>query len=182
MVKIVVVVGTNRAGCKSLVVANALVERYAAMEGVEVSIADLATLPSGLLSPTSYAEKPEAFQPFVDQVLEADGLHVVVPEYNGSFPGVLKLFIDHLPFPEAFEGRKVCYTGISAGMWGGLRSVEHLQGVFGYRNAHQYPERVFIPRVFKNLDEDGWPKEELTRELADQQVSGFVAFCGALSA
>jgi len=176
-----VVAGTNRAGCKSLMVANALVERYAEMDDVQVSLADLAKLPSDLLSPTSYANKPEAFQAFVDQVLQADGLHVVVPEYNGSYPGVLKLYIDHLPFPEAFEGRKVCYTGISAGMWGGLRSVEHLQGVFGYRNAHQFPERIFISRIFKNIDEKGWPTEELTRELTEKQLAGFVRFCDSLA-
>ena len=30
----------------------------------------------------------------------------IVPEYNGSFPGVLKTFIDGLAFPDTFEQKK----------------------------------------------------------------------------
>ena len=71
---------------------------------------------------------------------------VVVPEYNGSFPGILKYFIDLLPFPESFDCRPVSYVGVSAGQWGALRAVEQLQLVFGYRNAYVHPPRTFLLR------------------------------------
>ena len=162
--KICIVSGTNREGSKTLRLAKAIVQRYASIEGVDTDLVDLRELPQGLLDPSSYSTRPEGWAPLEAKVLEADGLHVLAPEYNGSMPGALKLFIDHLPFPSAFERRPVCFTGLASGMWGGLRPVEHLQGVFGYRNALQYPERVFIPRVGGALDASGWPTHELTAE------------------
>ncbi len=120
---------------------------------------DLAQLPPEIFSPGSYAEKPKAFQPFADAVLQSDGLHVVTPEYNGGMPGVLKYFIDMLKFPESFERRPVCFTGVAAGIWGALRPVEQLEAIFGYRNAHLYPERVFLPQINNLLDASGRLKD-----------------------
>ena len=178
---IVVLSGTNREGSNSLRVARALEARYVAIDGVEASVLDLRGLPQGLLDPGAYANKPEGFARFAEAVLGADGLHVVSPEYNGGPPGVLKLFIDHLPFPESFERRPVCFTGVSAGRFGALRPVEQLQAIFGYRNALQYPDRVFIPGIHKALDDDGWPNEDFVGGLLGKQVDGFVAFARAVT-
>ena len=49
----------------------------------------------------------EAMAADLRAVLQAEGLIVVTPEYNGSLPGVLKYFIDMLKFPESFEQRPV---------------------------------------------------------------------------
>jgi len=137
---------------------------------------DLAELPPEIFLPSAYAEKPASFARFNDAILSADGLHVVTPEYNGGMPGVLKYFIDMLKFPESFEHRPVAFTGIASGVWGALRPVEQLQAVFGYRNAHVYPERVFIPAVRGHLGADGGiaTTEILTRLKA--QAAGFAAF------
>ena len=116
---------------------------------------DLATLPPEIYSPTSYAEKPESFKRFTDAILASDGLVVVTPEYNGGIPGILKYFIDMLPFPASFENRPVCFVGVSMGMWGALRPIEQLQAIFGYRNAYLFPERVFMPGIGKLLNEAG---------------------------
>jgi NAD(P)H-dependent FMN reductase len=177
---IVVLPGTNREGSNSLRVGRALAARYGAIDGVDVTLLDLRDLPQGLLDPGSYANKPEGFAPFADAILSADGIHLVSPEYNGGLPGVLKLFIDHLPFPESFEHRPVCFTGIAAGRFGALRPIEQLQAIFGYRNALQYPHRVFIPGVSKALSEAGWPTDDFVAGLLDQQVTGFVEFARAV--
>ena len=173
---ITIISGTNRQGSTTLRVATHVSALYAAIDGVNASLLDLQDLPSDVLSPTAYANKPAALQPMVDQVLASDGLVVVTPEYNGSYPGALKLFIDMLPFPEAFDRRPVCYVGLAAGYWGGLRPVEQLQQVFGYRNAQQYCERVFFPSVHKTIGEDGSPEPGLAADLLTSQVSGFVEF------
>ena len=110
------------------------------------------------------------------RVLDAIGLHVVTPEYNGSFPGVLKYFIDMLKFPESFEAKPVAFTGEAAGLWGAFRSIEQLQMIFGYRNAYIYPERVFMPGINNLLDANGKIKDpELMNRLRDQQ-KGFIEF------
>jgi len=106
---------------------------------------------------------------------------VVTPEYNGSMPGVLKYFIDHLKFPESFEYRPVCFVGLSAGMFGGLRPVEHLQQIFGYRNAFIFPERVFIMNSHKVIDGQGQVQDEMVKNLLVQQATHFRQFTKALS-
>ncbi|MDG1478526.1 MAG: NAD(P)H-dependent oxidoreductase [Myxococcota bacterium] len=177
---IVVVAGTNRTGSRTRSIAGAIMNRYAGIAGVTVQLLDLATLPLDLLSPEAYGTKPAAFAPFAEAVLASDGLHIVTPEYNGGMPGALKLFIDHLPFPESFERRPVCFTGVAAGRWGALRPIEQLQGVFGYRNAYQLPDRVFISGATKALGEDGWPVEPHVSTLLAAQVTHFVQFCEAV--
>jgi chromate reductase len=105
---------------------------------------------------------------------------VVMPEYNGGMPGVLKYFIDMLEFPESFERRPVCFIGLAAGVWGALRPVEQLQTIFGYRNAYLYPERVFIPGARHALDETGRLKDPELRGRLQKQAEGFVEFVGKL--
>jgi len=152
------------------------VEKIYADLGVPLQVLDLAKLPPEIFSPTSYAEKPASFRPFSEGVLNADGLIIVSPEYNGGMPGVLKYFIDMLKFPESFEGRPVCFVGLAAGMWGALRPIEQLQMIFGYRNAFLYPGRVFLPRVDDVLDDDGSLKDADVLERLVEQAKGFVDF------
>ena len=122
-----------------------LLERYYQAHDVTVDHVDLQKIPLECYSPTAFGKgRPLSFEPFQQQVLNADGIVFIVPEYNGSYPGVLKHFIDLWDYPESFENRKVAYVGVAAGQWGALRAVEHLQGVMGYRNARQFPMRVFV--------------------------------------
>ena len=172
---ITLIVGTNRPGSNTRKVAAQIEEIYAALK-VPLHVLDLAKLPPEIFSPTAYAEKPKAFQPFADAVLQSSGLHVVTPEYNGSLPGVLKYFIDMLKFPESFENRPVCFTGLAAGIWGALRPVEQLQAIFGYRNAFIYPDRVFFPSVHKVLNEYGQLTDAELQNRLEKQAAGFTGF------
>ncbi|HEY6166910.1 MAG TPA: NADPH-dependent FMN reductase [Verrucomicrobiae bacterium] len=172
---IALIVGTNRPGSSTRKVARHVEEIYAELK-VPLKVLDLAQLPPEIFSPSSYAEKPASFAPFADTVLESAGLHIVSPEYNGSVPGVLKYFIDMLKFPESFERRPACFTGLAAGIWGALRPVEQLQAIFGYRNAFNYPERVFIPGVGDQLDEQGRLKDADILKRLRKQAAGFVDF------
>jgi NAD(P)H-dependent FMN reductase len=172
---ITLIVGTNRPGSNTRKVARHLEEIYAGLK-VPLHVLDLAQLPPEIFSPSSYAEKPKSFEAFADAVLQSSGLHVVTPEYNGSVPGVLKYFIDMLKFPESFERRPVCFTGLAAGIWGALRPVEQLQAIFGYRNAYLYPERVFMPGIGKLLDANGRLQDPELLGRLNKQAEGFVTF------
>jgi chromate reductase, NAD(P)H dehydrogenase (quinone) len=172
---ITLIIGTNRPGSNSRKIARQLEEIYAGLR-VPLHVLDLALLPPEIFSASSYAEKPKSFQPLSEAVLRSAGLHVVTPEYNGSVPGVLKYFIDMLKFPESFEKRPVCFTGLSAGIWGALRPIEQLQAIFGYRNAWLFPERVFLPRINDLLDDAGFLKDPELRQRLKNQVEGFVDF------
>lgn len=173
-----VISGTNRPQCNAVKVARLLL-RFYEQQDQPAQLLNLQELPAEIFHPGSYAQKPAAFQPFQERILQADGLHVVVPEYNGSFPGVLKYFIDMLKFPESFAHRCVAFTGEAAGIWGAFRAVEQIQMVFGYRNAYIMPERVWIPGINDKWTASGtdFADEALMERLRDQarRFSAFVA-------
>ena len=169
------IVGTNRPGSNTRKVATHVEEIYAGLRA-PLRVLDLATLPPEIFSPSSYANKPKSFAPFADGIHQASGLVVVTPEYNGSVPGVLKYFIDMLKFPESFDARPVCFVGLSAGMWGALRPVEQLQMIFGYRNGHLFPERVFLPQINQLLNKDGRLTDAEILARLKAQAEGFIGF------
>ncbi|MDX2175519.1 MAG: NAD(P)H-dependent oxidoreductase [Candidatus Sumerlaeia bacterium] len=173
-----VIAGTTRPGSATLKVAKLIVRMYNEA-GASAQLMDLQALPQQIFLPSAFAEKPASFAPFQERILRAHGLHVVVPEYNGSFPGVLKHFIDMLKFPESFEERPVAYTGVAAGVWGGLRAVEQLQMVFGYRNGFNLPHRTFISAVHKKLDEAGELNDAFTADLLRTEIREFIKFAAA---
>ena len=175
----VIISGTNREGSISSVFSHALNEIYQD-KGVSSKVLELAELPPETFSPSAYTEKPAKVLEFTKDILSGTGLVIVVPEYNGSMPGALKLFIDLLPYPDSFEGRPICYIGIASGQFGALRPVEHLQQVFGYRNAYNFPKRVFVPAVHNVASrENGITDSELQSRLAGQ-ADDFIHFCRSL--
>lgn len=127
-----------------------------------------------------YGEDIESVKQFNSAFLDADGFIFVVPEYNGGFPGVLKLFIDYLPFPDAMYKKPVSFIGEAAGSFGALRPVEHIQQILAYRKALIYTERMFISGVNENFDRETGIKSEKLQELLEEQLYGFIEFVDAV--
>ncbi|MDB5289337.1 MAG: NADPH-dependent reductase [Phycisphaerales bacterium] len=174
---ILIISGTNRPSSNTLRVAR-IVEQHYAAAGVHSEFLSLTDLPLDLFAPDAYTRKPPALVTLQQMVLKAAGLHIVLPEYNGSFPGVLKYFIDMLKFPESFDRKPVAFVGVANGQFGGVRAVEHLQMVFAYRNAHLYPDRIFVPTVQHKLDSQGNLTDAALEERISKQVRGFAEFSG----
>jgi NAD(P)H-dependent FMN reductase len=172
---ITLVVGTNRPGSNTRKVSLEVQRIYESMS-TKIRWIDLAELPPDIFSAEAYARKPAAFERFAQAILDASGLVIVTPEYNGGFPGVLKYFIDMLKFPESFQGRPVCFIGLAAGVWGALRPIEQLQQLFLYRGAHIYPERVYLPKINELLDADGRLNQPELVDRLRAQATGFVSF------
>jgi NAD(P)H-dependent FMN reductase len=128
-----------------------------------------------------YGDDIDSVTSFNDSFLDADGFLFVVPEYNGGFPGVLKVFIDYLPFPDAMYKMPVSFIGEAAGSFGALRPVEHLQQILSYRKALIYSERMFISGVGKNFDRESGLKSEMLQSLLEDQLNGFITFVDQVS-
>jgi NAD(P)H-dependent FMN reductase len=178
---ILIVSGTNRPQSHALKIATFLTAEYRAA-GYSADLFSLGDLPQEMFLPAAYATKPPSVVEIQDRIFAAGGLHVVTPEYNGSFPGVLKYFIDMLKFPESFEHKCVAFVGESYGMWGGLRPVEHLMQIFGYRNAHIFPDRVFISDVVSKFDGEGKLRDEGIALRLRKQAGGFGRFVERMAA
>ena len=172
---ILIISGTNRPNANALRVARVIERNYAA-SNEPCELLSLVDLPREMFDPAAYAHKPPGIVALQHRILGARGLHVVTPEYNGSFPGVLKYFIDMLKFPESFEHKPVAVTGEAAGLWGGLRAVEQLAQVFSYRNAHVLPERVFIPGVGTKFEAEGKLTDVAIDERLAKQCERFAWF------
>lgn len=172
-----IISGTDRPNSNSSKIAAMLHEDYKAC-GAESEILDLSQLNFADAVGAAYKAAKGTFLDGVARVTAADGLVFVVPEYNGSYPGALKLFIDYWKYPESFENRPVAFVGIGT-RWGGLRPVEHLQQVFGYRNAYIFPNRVFITNVHKSF-QDGKIQDPMVADLLKVQTRDFLKFIKAL--
>ena len=173
-----ILVGTNRPNSRSKQVAEIVQDLYR-QQGQDYEILDLNKLDLSSLSGAEYSEnKPPGVSDWVNKISASRSLVVICPEYNGSMPGVLKYFIDHWKYPESFEYRPVCFIGLG-GIFGGLRPVEHLQQVFGYRNAFIFPERVFLVNCW-NVMKEGKITDPLMMELLTQQTKNFTRFINAL--
>ncbi|MEQ9230778.1 MAG: NAD(P)H-dependent oxidoreductase, partial [Cyclobacteriaceae bacterium] len=85
--------------------------------GIQSDIIDLVDLPDDFIASALYkkAGTNGTFNPIRQKMLDAEKYVFFVPEYNGSFPGILKTFIDGLKYPQTFKGKKCALVGISSG-------------------------------------------------------------------
>lgn len=173
--RIAIISGTDRPHSYSLRVSNYIYKRFLE-NGNDAVLVDLQEFPLADVVGGHYGKSIPSIEAFNKNVLESDGLLFVVPEYNGSFPGILKLFIDYLPFPSAFKDVPIAFVGEASGSFGALRAVEQLQMVAAYRMALMYPERVFMSRVKDNFDDQTGPVVPLQNELMQNLIRGFAAF------
>jgi NAD(P)H-dependent FMN reductase len=172
---IVILSGTNRISSNTNRVAL-LVQSIYDQLGIENDIIDLTKLPAEVFCPTIYANKPESLNHFTRPITQAKGVVIVTPEYNGSFPGILKYFIDLLPMPESFISKPVCFIGLSAGKWGAFRAVEQLRQILLANGAFIFPKPVLIPEIDLQLkSNDQHISTEFVTKIT-QQASDFVEF------
>jgi chromate reductase, NAD(P)H dehydrogenase (quinone) len=94
-----IIAGTDRPNSNTGKIARILVEDYKALN-TPVQLIDLSELNFSDVVGQAYKGAKGTFGEAVERVTRADGLVIVVPEYNGSFPGSLKLFIDYWRYPE----------------------------------------------------------------------------------
>lgn len=170
-----IISSTDRPNSNALKVSEYVKTLYQ-KEGADVEVITLEDFPLEEVVGGRYGKKIPAIEKFREPVINADGLIFVIPEYNGSFPGILKVFVDYLPFPKAFEKMPMAFIGESDGAFGALRSVEQFQQIANYRNALQFPERVFIARVNQEFDGENGIHDEFLQDLLESQVVNFVKF------
>lgn len=175
--KITVIAGTNRPGSNTRKVTDIVDSIYGEF-GYPIQLIDLAQLPAEIFDPTSYETAPASFKRFQDIVNTSEGFHIVTPEYNSSVPGILKYFIDMLDMPASVKGKSFCFTGLAAGQWGGMHSVEILQNLVISYGGKVFPTRVFIPGVRDVLSEEGQIQDEAILKRLRTQAAGFIDFVG----
>ncbi len=169
MAKILIISGTNRAEAVSLTIAKVYAE-LVIEAGYEADIIDLRELPSDYTSTALYdnAGKNEQFNVFRDKMKNANKFVFIVPEYNGSFPGVLKAFIDGLDFPDTFTGKKAALVGVSVGMLGSSHAMSHLTDILNYCGTHVLARKPRLTDIAKFLVDGVLTNDSYSRQLHEQ--------------
>ena len=177
-----VISATNRANSNTLKVANQVVELLQNHTSESVVLYSLESFEKSLLqSGTGLMQFPESLTSFHDEVfLPTKKLLYVIPEYNGGFSGILKLFVDILStrkYKENFVGKKAGLIGVATGRAGNLRGMEHFTGVLNYLNTTVFPNRLPISTVDKVLGhEAGFDPD--SKKVLDTYLKDFVSWAG----
>ena len=105
------------------------------------------------------ANQAAAVKRLKEDILAADGLQFVTPEYNRSIPGVLKNAIDHASRPcgqSAWAGKPAGVIGVSVGTIGTALAQQHLRNVLAYLDVSVLAQlEAFIQAKEGLFDADG---------------------------
>ncbi|RYF91152.1 MAG: NADPH-dependent oxidoreductase [Chitinophagaceae bacterium] len=101
---------------------------------------------------------------------------IIMPEYNGSYPGILKLMIDNSDIKTVWWHKKVLLVGVSTGRAGNLRGMEHLTGVLLHMKMLVHPNRLPISVVDKLMDANHRFADEATLAAIHTQLAEFIHF------
>lgn len=115
-----VIVGTPRQGRLTEPAANFVFGEVSKRDDIVTELIDIRKIPIRM-DDAGEALKDGKFSATVER---ADGLILVVPEYNHSFPGLLKHVLDTNLKEYIHKAVGVC--GVSAGPFGGARMIENL--------------------------------------------------------
>lgn len=157
---ITVISGTNRPGSRTKIVSELFFELLKESTSEEIKFLDLVDINIPLLTNEMYDKTGQ--HPYIsdiqDNILLPSRLWVIIsPEYNGSYPGILKLLIDALSirrYKETFSGKKAALIGVATGRAGNFRGMEHLTGLLNYLNILVMPNKLPISSVDQYLDAD----------------------------
>ncbi len=172
---ITIVSGTNRPNSYTLKVARYYLKTLQE-KGQDASIFDLRDLPAKIIQTDLYGKRSAAFLPIQELVTATSKFLFIIPEYNGSFPGVLKTFIDACDFPDSFYNKKAALTGISSGKYGNIRGIDHFSGICSYLHLNVLPLRLHIPAIKTEFDEEGDFFKADTLKYTTDQIEKFIAF------
>lgn len=170
-----IISGTDRPESNSYKVAQNYAKE-ALNQGVEVCELDLEDLPFDFFAKSTYGNPNNSFSQVLEKkIIPASHIVFVVPEYNGSFPGILKLFIDTTD-PRIWKGKKAALVGLATGRSGNIRGLDHLTMVLHYLQTEVYSFKTFFSSIHLHLDEQGAIVNKEYKGLIKTQIEGFLKF------
>jgi NAD(P)H-dependent FMN reductase len=169
-----VILGTTRKGRMSAHAARFMVGQIEKRESISTELIDLSDLPM----PIDDAGEDIKDGAFSNKMASADALVIVTPEYNHSFPGLLKHVLDSCL--KEYIHKAAGIVGVSTGPFGGIRAIQDFLPVirelglvnifwdvnFGnvssvFDASGKLLDDAFIKRADKFLDELVWMTKTL---------------------
>jgi NAD(P)H-dependent FMN reductase len=134
-------------------------------------IVSLQELPTDFVFSALYdnQNKNHAFNIIKSKINESTRFIFIIPEYNGSYPGALKAFVDGMDFPQSFKNKKAALTGISSGPMGGALALSHFTDVLNYVGVHVMPIKPRVSRIEK-IFIDSQLNDTFLNNLIEEQI------------
>lgn len=183
--KILVFAGSIRPGALSERLATVAAARLKA-KGAEVTHISLKDYPMPFVGTgVAVPEEAKALRALCDS---HHGLFIVTPEYNSSFPPLLKNALDWSslapagPAATGLASKVVAVSGTSPGMYGALRALIQLRAVLelGF-GATLVPQMAAVGMADKVIGEDGSISDARANGMLDQTVDSLIRMAKALN-
>lgn len=181
--KIGVIVGSLRKNSYSRAIAKAICEQMP--ESIATETVEIGDLPLYNQDYDDQANVPETYQAFREHIKRLDGFLFVTPEYNRSFPAVIKNALDVASRPYGYnlwDAKPGAIISVSPGKLSAFGANHHLRQVMVCLNVYmmQQPE-AYIGNVASMLDQDGHVKEPAAREFLAGIATAFAHWVRVVS-
>ena len=163
-----VILGTARKGRMSEHGAHFMVRQIEKRNGVKTELIDISNLPMPVDDAGDGIKDPA----FSEKMAMADALVIVTPEYNHSFPGLLKHILDSCL--KEYIHKAAGIVGVSAGPFGGVRAIQDLLPVIRELGLVNIFWDVNFGNVGKVFDESGKLLDEAFVSRADKFLNELV--------
>ncbi|HYP86102.1 NAD(P)H-dependent oxidoreductase [Variovorax sp.] len=174
-IKIAVVVGSLRKDSFNRKLALALA--HLAPSGVTFEHVRIDDLP--LYNQDDDGNQAQPVRRLKAEIAAAQGVLFVTPEYNRSFPGVLKNAIDNASRPygqSAWAGKPAGVIGVSVGAIGTALAQQHLRNVLAYLDMPVMGQPEAFIQNKEGLFDDKGHVAEASREFLKGWVEKYVAW------
>ncbi len=163
---ITIISGTNRKDSNTFKIAKEY-QHILRRKGIEAAIFSLEDV--------DVLNYDAAFEKIENEVLIPTSHFIIIsPEYNGSFPGVLKLLIDNSRSHNLWFHKKALLTGVATGRAGNLRGMDHLADVLNYLMITVHPNKLPISVVDSVVSSEGKIIDAHTLHAINQQLDEFI--------
>ncbi len=145
-----------------------------APEGIEIDDFKIEQLP--FYSQDIENDPPAIARDFKNRVKEARAILFITPEYNRSFPGVLKNAIDWASRPygqSLWDKKTAAVVGASVGNIGTFGAQQQLRQVLGYLNMRTMGQPEFYLNASKSFDTEGKMTDESNRKFIKSYWTAF---------
>lgn len=164
---------TNRPNSNSEIIAH-ISAQEAEKQGAKAQVYNLRDLPSDFISEGEYGNPPDSFKEVLNTFISPiDSFLFVIPEYNGSYPGILKLFLDTID-PKTWSGKRAALIGIASGRAGNLRGMDHLTAVLNYLKIEVYSQKPSLSSIHKFISPEGTLDNEEYSKLIGLQIKQLI--------
>ncbi|MBC7419702.1 MAG: NAD(P)H-dependent oxidoreductase [Bdellovibrio sp.] len=173
--KILVLVGGISEGSLNEKLFNAIKVKHA--NDFSFEDFDIKSLP--FFSQDLEADPPATVKALREKIKKADGILFITPEYNRSFPGVLKNAIDwgSRPYGQNSWDKKIAgVIGASVGNIGTFGAQHHLRQVLSYLNMHTMHQPELYLNASKAFDQDGNLSDSMVEEIIAKYMGAFKAW------